>query len=815
MRKREHPMIVRRAVIAAAAAAVLLSPSKAIQAERAGVTTPSAVHSTTDKYCVSCHSTKLKTGGLVLENVDLEQASPDAAALREKMIRKLRAGAMPPARAARPDEATLTTLAEHLERINDGAAKAAPNPGRPIVHRLNRAEYANAVRDLLGIEIPAASILPADDSSYGFDNVADVLSVSPGLLDRYLHAARTISRLAVGDPTIRADVTSYKVNSSRLQDDRMSEELPFGTRGGLSVQHHFPTDGEYELRVTLQRNNTNMEGMIRGMDTDALIDVLMDGQRVREARVVAADIPREVGIERYKERAYGEGIEKALSVRLPVKAGAHQIAVTMARSFSYGEGVLTDRYPLASDTYTNGLASDDRNGKIDLEIAVLDVVGPYNGVKPESAHTSKMFSCAPAVGGETACATSILSKIARLAYRRPVTPDDMSVLMSFYRSGVEKGGFEQGMRAALERILVSPQFLFRREDDPANTKPGSVVQVSDLDLASRLSFFLWSSIPDDELLRAAETGRLRTPEVLRQQVARMIRDPRSKAMRANFFGQWLYVRNLAAQAPDPRLFPKFDEGLRQSFLQETDLFLESQLQEDRPVLELYTADYTFVNEKLARYYGIPNIYGNHFRRITLPSDGPRAGLLGQGSILTVTSYAHRTSPVVRGKWLLENIIGNPPPAPPANVPPFPENTGSEPPKSVRARLEQHRRNPICASCHSQIDPLGFALENFDATGQYRVKDDGNPVDSSGTLPDGSKFEGPAQFRQVLLARREQLMRTMTEKLLTYALGRGVEPYDQPAIRQIIREADASGDRWSSVITALVKSVPFQMRRSAS
>ena len=799
------------------AAAVLFGGAGPIGAAQAGQGSSSAAKATVDRYCAGCHTERQKAGGLVLQNVDVEHASADGAALREKLIRKVRAGAMPPAGAPRPDDATLSALLGQLEGINDRAAQTAPDPGRPMVHRLNRAEYTNAVRDLLGVEIDGADILPADDSSYGFDNVADVLSMSQGLLERYLHAARRISRIAVGDPTIREDVATYKVHSAMLQDDRMSEDLPFGSRGGLAVRHHFPTDGEYELHVTLQRNSTNMEAMIRGLDTDALIHVLVDGRRVREVEVDAESIPREPGIEKYKERAYGDALEKSLSVHMSVTAGPHAIGVTFARSYSYAEGVLTDRYPLASDTYTNGLYSSDRNGKIDLEIALLEVVGPLKSEAAEPGRRSAVFSCRPAAGAaaENTCATSIVSRLARLAYRRPVTADDMSLLMSFYRTGREKGTFEAGIRAALERILVSPQFLFRQEDDPAGTTPGAVVRVSDLDLASRLSFFLWSSIPDDELLKVAEAGRLRTPEVLREQVMRMLRDPRLEAMRSNFFGQWLYLRNMTTQTPDPRSHPQFDESLRQAFLQETDRFLESQLREDRPVLELFTAEYTFVNEKLARYYGIPKIYGNHFRRVALPANGPRAGLLGQGSILTVTSYAHRTSPVVRGKWLLENILGNPPPAPPDEVPPFPENDGTEAPRSVRERLEQHRRNPICATCHSQIDPLGFALENFDAAGRYRETDSGSPVDASGTLPDGSKFEGPAQFRQVLLTRREQLMRTLTEKLLTYALGRGVEFYDQPAIRQIIREASDGGDRWSSLISALVESVPFQMRRSAS
>jgi hypothetical protein len=789
-------------------------------ASQTSQTVPAEDHSAlVRKYCVSCHSEKLKTGGLVLDKVDLEGSSAETAALREKIIRKLRSGVMPPANSPRPDKTALMGLVTRLETVNDQTADRAPNPGRPLVHRLNRAEYVNAIRDLLGITIDGRSLLPADDSSYGFDNVADVLSISPSLLDRYLMAARKISRMAVQDATLRPNTSSYKVSSSVLQDNRMNEDLPFGTRGGLAVVHHFPVDAEYEFRVKFQRNSVNLANHIRGLDDDAIIHVLLDGRKIHEVVVKAEDLIDEGGNinEHPLENAYNIRLEKAMRVRVPVKAGEHQIAVTFARRYWYVEGVGVERLPLTSDAYNDGTVTSEIYGKVELAVSSMDVVGPFGGVASATAGRGGLLSCQPGRGAESddACANTVLSKLARLAYRRPVTADDMAALMKLYKKGRVEGGFEQGIEEGLEGVLVSPNFLFRKEEDPRGAAPGSAVAVSDLALASRLSFFLWSSIPDDELLNAAASGQLRNPSALQQQVARMLRDERSKALVSNFFGQWLYVRNLSGHEPDAKIYPEFDDSLREAFRRETDLFLETQLHEDRSAIDLFTANYTFVNERLARYYGLPNISGNHFRRVDLPAGSPRAGLLGQGSLLTVTSYADRTSPVLRGKWLLENVLGSPPPPPPPNVPPFPENASGERPKSIRARMELHRKNPVCAACHSRIDPLGFALENFDAAGQYRTIDSGSPIDASGQLPDGTKFNGPAEFRQALLTKQDLLMTALTEKLMTYALGRGVEYYDQPAIRRITREAGAGGYRWSALITSLVKSVPFQMRRTAS
>jgi hypothetical protein len=515
----------------------------------------------------------------------------------------------------------------------------------------------------------------------------------------------------------------------------------------------------------------------------------------------------------------GNEIESKLSIRIPMKAGRHRIEVAMPREHWYFEGFSTGRTPPASDAYIYEVNSGPSVGKIDLALTSIELTGPFNAsnAPPDSVSRRRIFVCRPATAREEEpCATTILSALARRAYRRSITTNDVARLMTFYRAGRrEDGSFDRGIQEALERLLVSPSFLLRQEQDPSTAISGRTFAVSDVDLASRLSFFLWSSIPDDALLKLAEQRRLSNPTSLQQQVARMLRDPRSQALLSNFFGQWLYLRNLASSAPDPKLFPEFDENLREAFRRETELFLESQLRDDSSALELVTAKYTFVNERLARFYGIPHVYGEHFRRVTLPDDSPRAGLLGQGSVLLVTSYPDRTSPVLRGKWLLENLLAAPPPPPPPNVPSFPDNASGEVPKSVRARMELHRRNPVCASCHSKMDPFGFALENFDAIGQYRTVDSGALVDASGTMPDGTTFTGPADFRTALLQRREELMTALTEKLLTYALGRGVEYYDMPAIRQIVREAGSRDYRWSALIESLVRSTPFRMRRTES
>jgi hypothetical protein len=750
---------------------------------------------------------------LVLEGLTVDQPAAQAD-VWEKVIRKLRSGAMPPLNAPRPDQATVAQFVSSLEHAIDVAADGAPNPGPSVVHRLNRAEYANAVRDLLGLEIDGRGLLPADDASYGFDNVADVLSVSPALLDRYLLIAKKISRTAVGDPTIRPVTDTFKLPDTLVQSERMSEDLPFGSRGGLSIRDMFPVDGEYQIQLKLQRSSINFAYAIRGLDQERQVDLFLDGALVHE--FVLPMVNR--GEDAFNGDPQGNEIESKLHIRIPVKAGSHRIGIAIPRDQWYFEGISAGRTPAASDAYIYGIESGPTVGKIDLALNAVEVTGPFNpsATAADSASRRRIFVCRPSKADEEeSCAGIILSTLARRAYRRAITPHDLARLMTFYRVGRQEGTFDRGIQVALERLLVSPSFLLRQEQDPPAAVHGRAVTVSDVDLASRLSFFLWSSLPDGQLLELAEQHRLTNPTVLQEQVSRMLRDRRSQALLSNFFGQWLYLRNLASQQPDPKQFPEFDENLREAFKEETALFLESQLREDRSALELVTAKYTFVNERLARFYGIPNVYGERFRRVSLPAAGPRAGLLGQGSILLVTSYPDRTSPVLRGKWLLENLLAAPPPPPPPNVPSFPDNVGGAAPKSVRARMELHRRNPVCASCHAKMDPFGFALENFDAIGRYRTVDAGVPVDASGTMPDGTVFTGPGDFRTALVQRREELMTGLTEKLLTYALGRGVEYYDMPAIRRIVREAGSRDYRWSSIIGSLVRSTPFYTRRAAS
>ncbi|MGE3511547.1 MAG: DUF1592 domain-containing protein [Vicinamibacterales bacterium] len=755
-----------------------------------------------DRYCVTCHNARMKTANLVL---DRDAVDPGDVASNtdvwEKVARKMRARTMPPATTPRrPEPAQYAQFTSWLEGALDAAAARHPNPGRRVVHRLNRAEYANAIRDLLGIEIDPRGYLPPDDSGYGFDNIADVLSVSPGLLERYILAAGKIGRLALGDPTVKPSITSYRVPTLLSQEDRTSEDLPFGSRGGLAVRHHFPVDGEYVIKIKLQRTYTEL---IRGMAEPHTLEVRMDRALVKSFTVGAPRGATPAQIQQAM-RSGDEGLE----VRVTARAGSAAVGAAFVKEAKVAEGVYQPRAPLASF---------EHSGKVDTEAAVdsIQIVGPYHGVRPtESASRQRILVCTPAsstASAERTCAKNIISSLARRAYRRPVTANDVNALLAVYDQGHAQGGFEQGIEWALERVLVAPDFLFRMEQDPASAKPGVPFRVSDIELASRLSFFLWSSIPDETLLSAAESGRLSAPGGLSTQVKRMLADPKASALVANFAGQWLYLRNVRGHAPDPNLFPDFDDNLREAFSRETELFFESQLREDRPVIDLLRANYTFVNERLARHYGMSGIYGSHFRRVTHPDDR-RAGLLGQGSILTVTSYAHRTSPVVRGKWLLENLLGAPPPPPPPNVPALPENEDGKAPSTVRERMEQHRKNPVCAACHARMDPLGFALENFDAIGRWRASDEtGKPVDSSGTLPDGTAFKGPAEFRQALLGKQDDFVGAVVEKLLTYALGRGLESYDMPVVRSVARASASNDHRWSAIIEGIVTSVPFTMR----
>ncbi len=768
-----------------------------------------------NRYCVTCHNEKLKTAGLMLDKLDVENISVGAEVWEkwEKVIRKLRAGQMPPAGLPRPDQATYDSFATYLETEIDRAAAAKPNPGRPVISRLNRAEYTNAIRDLLAINVDGGSLLPADDSRYGFDNIGDVLTVSPLLSERYMSAGRKISRLAIGDSSIRPAFERYDVPKYLMQDDRVSDELPFGSRGGIAIRHHFPLDGEYVIRIRLHKNS---RAYIRGLGEPHQLDVRLDGARIKLFTIGGERMGRSsplfstAAVGDIEQEQYERTADEALEVRFPAKAGTRLVGVAFLKETSVPEGPLQPRmtqYDYAQ--YKGG------------EPAVGSVVigGPYDAIGlGETPSRRKIFVCRPTDSpasseDEESCAKKILSTLARRAYRRPLTDGDVQTLLRFYQAGRSEGGVEAGIGTALERILVGPEFLFRIERDPANVAPGAAYPISDLELASRLSFFLWSTIPDDELLDLAENGRLKDPAVLEQQVRRMLADSRSKALVSNFAGQWLYLRNVRAVSPDPEVFPYFDDNLREAFWRETELFFESILREDRSVLDLLNADYTFVNERLARHYQIPNIYGSHFRRVRL-SDENRRGLLGQGSILTVTSYANRTSPVIRGKWVLENILGAPPPPPPPDVPELRERDEGGKVLSMRQQMEQHRANPVCASCHKLMDPIGFALEKFDGIGGWRTTDANTPIDSSWALPDGTGFQGPAGLRKVLLLKRsEQFVATATEKLLTYALSRGVEYYDMPVIRKILREAAPGDYRWSSLVLGIVKSTPFQMRRS--
>ena len=771
-----------------------------------------------NKYCVTCHNQRLKTADLMLDKLDVDNV-PAGAEVWEKVIRKLRGGAMPPPGLPRPDKATYDSVATYLETSIDRAAFAKPNPGRPSIHRLNRWEYANAVRDLLAVDIDPESLFPVDDSGYGFDNMGDVLSVSPVLLERYLSVARKVARLAIGDPgDLRTGVETYEFEDNRPQSDRMSEDLPLGSRGGGVVRHDFPADGEYSIKLRLKRDGGG-DGTIRGVGLKRQIDLVLDGERLKLFSV-GGEVKGKTGGtqtmydfgDRSQEDYERHGADADLEVRVPVTAGTHEIGVSfLVEDDSVAEGAIHGG---------DGFGGGRRGGKLgEPALDTIVVRGPFEAKGlGDTPSRRKVFVCRPAVGGdaasEDACARKILSSLARRAYRRPVADADLQALLGMYQAGRKRGDFEAGIAMALKGILVSPDFLFRIERDPAGVAPGTPFRVNDYELASRISFFLWSSAPDDQLLNIAARGGLKDPLVLEQQVRRMLRDPRSKALISNFFGQWLQLRRVPDLDPDEVEFPGFDGTLREALQQETQLFLESMLREDRPLMDLLDANYTFVNERLARHYGIPNVYGSTFRRVAL-TDENRRGLLGQGSILSLTSYATRTSVVLRGKWVLENILGTPPPPPPPNVPALKDRSDDGTIKSVRQSMEEHRANPVCASCHLRMDPLGFALENFNGVGQWRTTEGeaGTPIDASGAMPDGTKFNGPTELRKMLMGKRDQFATSVTEKLLTYALGRGVEYYDEPVVRKITREAAPGDYRWSALILGIVKSEPFQMRRA--
>jgi hypothetical protein len=735
-----------------------------------------------------------------------------AAEVWEKVANKFRTHEMPPPGRPRPDADTYAAVARHLESALDLAAANNPNPGRVAVHRLSRAEYTNAVRDLLALDIDGRTLLSADEpDQQSFDNIASVLTVSPVLLEAYLSAASKVSRLAIGDPSITPVIETYKVPRGLVQDVRTSDDLPFGSQGGTVIKHFFPVDGEYSVKVILKRE---LYYYIIGMGEAHLLDVRVDGVRTKRFSVggegkgmeapegFAGNTQGDPGWETYMHTA-----DANLEVRMPVKAGTHEVSVSFAGQFWEPEGVRQAPqrgFAVSTNEYYYGHPA----------VETVLIGGPYN-VAPrsdatDSASRRKIFICRPIdSASEKPCATKILSTLARRAYRRPVTEQEVETLLTFYEAGRAQGGFEAGIQRGLRRILAAPNFLFRIEREPVNATAGTTYRLSDLDLASRLSFFLWSSIPDDELLDVAIRGKLNDPVVLDRQVRRMLADTRSQALVDNFATQWLRLGKLTGAAPDLNVYPEFDENLRDAMLKETNLFMASQLRDDRSVLELLTAKYTFLNERLARHYGIPNIYGAHFRKVNL-ADGVRGGLLSQASILTATSYPNRTSPVVRGKWLLANMLGAPPPPPPPDVPALKDPGVDGQPHSIRERMEVHRKNPVCASCHQRMDPLGFSLENFDAIGKWRGMADDAPIDASAALPDGTQFKGVDGLRNLLVSHRDEFVRTVTEKLLGYAIGRGVEYYDLPAIRKITSEAAARDYRWSSLVTGIVKSAPFTM-----
>ena len=827
--------MVRSAFAPVATCLVLLTSASAAAA---GQQSGSAERALLDRYCVSCHNDNLRTGGVALDTMDVANVG-ESAEVWEKVVKKLRAGMMPPAGRPRPDRESYVSLTAYLEAELDRAAASNPDPGRSdALRRLNATEYRNAIRDLLHLEVDVTALLPADDSSAGFDNVS-LGGLDPGRLERYLTAAHKISRLAVGAPVRSAVADTFAVPSDLNQTGHV-EGLPFGTRGGSTVQYNFPVDAEYELRVELGKSwNSNSVGGLRGPH-DVVITV--DGEPVTVITVTPPQRRRrppaqqqqqqqqeqQQGQAQQGQQQQGQGQQQAvtqflyqpggrpadadLAVRVPVKAGPRTVGAAFV---SKGSGLVErHRQPFLKVHITVG--GDQRTQP---NVYSITITGPFDMTGPgDTPSRRRIFTCQPVDSSqvaEVACADEILSTLARRAYRRPITGADLELLIGFYNEGRATGDFEAGIEMALRRLLVSPEFLFRVERDPADLDSGSPYDISDLELASRLSFFLWSSIPDDELIDVAANGALRDPAALEQQVRRMLADPRSETLVTNFAAQWLYLRNLPAVSPDFIAFPDFDETLRRALRRETELFFESIIREDRSALDLLAADYTFVNERLAKHYGIPNIYGSHFRRITLPPDSPRGGLLGQGSILAVTAYATRTSPVVRGKWLLENILGTPPPPPPPNVPPLSEEK-SDKVLSMRERMVQHRRNPVCASCHAIMDPVGLSLENFDAIGRWRTLTDGfQPIDASGSFPDGTTFEGVAGLKQAILSRSDQFVRTLTEKLLTYGLGRAMEYYDAPAVRAIEREAASDDYRFSSLILGIVKSTPFQMRRPPS
>ncbi len=806
----------------ATAIAVLIA---GIQTAQAGQTSGDPPHPTAahyrgmlDRYCVSCHNRVLKTAGMVLETANVADVG-EAPEIWERVVTKLSLSAMPPVGVPHPDASFYEGFLGYLEVQLDEAARQNPNPGRPAVHRLNRTEYANAIRELLAVEIDAAALLPPDNIGEGFDNIADVLAVSPLLMERYLFAAGRVSSIAVG-PRARAPAAEmYEISDTFRQDQRMNEELPFGSRGGTTIKHRFRLDGEYTLDIKLHRS---IEGYIRGLRDEHTIDIRLDHQRVgtltvggevfgpsgptfTESQVVQySGHPDQVG--------YEFGADDNLQIRFPAEAGDHVIGVAFVEDNSKVTGFRTPRLLLPElQSYKGG----------DPTVASVTITGPYNAGGPgETASRQKILVCQPPASADAteaeACAGSILSRLARQAYRRPIDASDLNSLLELYRAGSQDDDFERGIKLALQGILAGPEFLFRIEQDPAGIAPGEVYQISDLELAARLSFFLWSSIPDAELLTVAEAGQLRDPAPLKQQVSRMIADPRFERFISNFGRQWLSVRDVDVAEPNLSLFPEFDDELRYAFKQEILLWFASMVRNNQSVLELLTSDYTYVNERLAQHYGVPGVYGSRFRSVELTTLPLRHGLFGKGGLLIATAYNNRTSPVVRGKWVLENLLNMPPPPPPENVPAL-EVTADGKALTLKQAMEKHRANPVCAACHKLMDPIGFALENFDAIGGYRTRylEADADVDASGLLFDGSEYNTAEEFRDEFMKHSGRVVHTAVEKVLTYALGRGLEYYDQPTVREIVKSSAAENYSWSSIIIGVIESTPFQYRRASN
>ena len=776
-----------------------------------------------DQYCISCHNETLKTANLILDKnsakLDTIGENP---ALWEKVLLKMKTRSMPPVGMPRPTEDFYISMAKYLEHDLAAFAKSSPNPGRtPASHRLNRTEYTNVIRDLLGVTIDGASLLPPDNSG-GFDNLGSLLSVSNILTEKYMSVARDVSRLAIGDMEVGVNSQEYKVSPVKLQAEYMNENLPFGTRGGLAVNHRFPLDGEYEISVRLLR--TDDTGLVIGMNKPNYLDILVDGKRLNLLKVGGDNVGLGLGPKTddgippdFKQAQYERTADAGLKVRFSAKAGERLLQIAfLDETFAWEDQVPPRNYENYNVARLEKYKDYERSWMPPSVSSVL-VTGPHNAKGPgNTSSRNKIFTCMPdGKSDEGRCAHEILSKLVRLAYRRPVTEQDIEPYLGLYQVGREEGGdFESGIQMALEGLLVSTEFLFRIVRDPDNAATNSIYPINDIDLASRLSFFLWSSIPDDELVDIAAQGKLSDPAILEQQVRRMLKDDRSIMLVNNFAEQWLLLRNLLHTEKNQQLFPSYDEDLRNDLKTETQLFLASIFREDHSILDLFRADYKYINERLARHYDIPDVYGNRFRRVQV-SDENKKGLLAQGAVLAITSYSNRTSPVLRGKWVLENIVAAPPPPPPVNIPALQEKDNAGKTYTMREAIEKHRANPVCAVCHNRMDPIGFGLENFNPIGKWRTEDAGQPIDSSGMLPDGARFQGPAELQKALLSNSDVIVNAFTLKLMTYALGRDVEYFDMPAVREIVYATAKSEYRFSDIVLGIVNSLPFKKRRTES